>query len=62
MIYYEEDSKTLKYVITNNTSMTSAFYHALPSYDSGGPMSNFYQTYIFSEKLDTDKLKKDEKK
>lgn len=61
-IYYEEASKTLRYVITNNTSMTSAFYHASPSYDSGGPMSNFYQTYIFSEKLDTDKLKKDEKR
>jgi len=57
-VYYNEDANSLEYVINNTTSMTSAFYHASPSYDSGGPMSNYYQTYTFSEKLEPNKLRK----
>lgn len=57
-VYYDEKSNTLKYVIRNTTSATSAFYHAALSYDSGGPMSNYYQTYTFSEKLNANKLRK----
>jgi len=57
-VYYDEKSNTLEYTIQNTTSMTSAFYHASPSYDTGGPMSNYYQTYKFSEKLDSTKFKK----
>lgn len=57
-VYYDEKSNTLEYIIRNTTSATSAFYHAAPSYDSGGPMSNYYQTYTFSEKLDKNKLKR----
>jgi hypothetical protein len=38
-----------------------AFYDATPSYDSGGPMSNYYQSYTFTEKLEPNRIKEDEK-
>jgi RHS repeat-associated protein len=50
------NSNTLKFTITNNTSFKSLTYGVGPSWKSG-PMSNFYQTYIFTEPIDFNKLK-----
>ncbi|UIR57988.1 hypothetical protein LZQ00_09255 [Sphingobacterium sp. SRCM116780] len=57
-IYYRKigGEEYLEYQIKNTTSMTSFFYHAAPSYDSGGPMSNANQTFYFTEKLEREKL------
>ncbi len=57
-VYYRKkgDSEYLEFHIKNNTSMTSFFYHASPSYDSGGPMSNARQTFKFTENIEREKL------
>lgn len=56
--YENNDGGYLEVSITNNTSLTSAAYHALPSYDNGAPMSNAYQNYRFYVDIDYSRLKK----
>ncbi|AYN04573.1 hypothetical protein [Flavobacterium sp. 140616W15] len=48
----------LEVSITNKTPLTLTAYHALPSYDDGGPMSNASQNYRFNVNIDYSKLKK----
>ena len=50
------DGNHLTFTIKNNTSFISLMYGIGPSWSSGGPMSNYHQTYIFTEPIDFSRI------
>lgn len=57
MPYANSSKGYLEVIIRNNTSLTSAAYHALPSHDNGAPMSNAYQSYKINVNIDYSRFK-----